>query len=66
MMMEEQLRAIKAEMEGIEIMKVKVQSVLNGLANAKLKEEDGVASNQGNRTVNDLQDIWDAMERAVA
>jgi mediator of RNA polymerase II transcription subunit 7 len=60
-MMQNQLDRSRAETQGILEMKEKVEGILEGLSQAKLKEEE---HNEGGRESVDYgRDIWEALER---
>lgn len=65
LMMEEQLRQMNKETEGIERMKGRIGMVLEGLAEAKLKEErveDGMKIG----AEDEIGEVWKAMEEITA
>jgi mediator of RNA polymerase II transcription subunit 7 len=65
MMMEEQLERSKQETRGIEGMKIKVEGILKGLGDAKLRDgEDKDTESEGAKAEDDLDTAaWDELEK---
>jgi mediator of RNA polymerase II transcription subunit 7 len=62
-MMQDQLDRSREEVKGIEMMKLKVEGILEGLGNAKLAEKDIGGGNDDtdaeDEEVQELRDVWD-------
>jgi mediator of RNA polymerase II transcription subunit 7 len=61
-MMQNQLERSRAETQGIREMKLKVESILEGLSQAKLAE-DREKEDSGKDVVEDGKDVWEALQR---
>lgn len=63
LMMQDQLDRSREEVKGIEMMKLKVEGILEGLGNAKLAEKDIGGGNDDtdaeDEEVQELRDVWD-------
>jgi mediator of RNA polymerase II transcription subunit 7 len=60
-MMQNQLDRSRAETQGIMEMKEKVEVILEGLSQAKLKEDEHTEG--GEKKVEEGRDIWEALEK---
>jgi mediator of RNA polymerase II transcription subunit 7 len=60
-MMQNQLDRSRAETQGIMEMKEKVEGILEGLSQAKLKEDEHREG--GKERVEEGRDIWEALEK---
>jgi mediator of RNA polymerase II transcription subunit 7 len=61
-MMQNQLDRSRAETQGIREMKEKVESILEGLSQAKLAEEKDNESG-GKEVVDEGRDVWEVLEK---
>jgi mediator of RNA polymerase II transcription subunit 7 len=65
-MMQDQLDRSRKETEGIREMKAKVESIIEGLAQAKLAEGEVADAGKDAKKVENGKDVWDELEKVFS